>query len=156
MTRSCAGYEPNDPNASSATSTRDSGEAPQVDASLRRAKGCVACAVIGALVVTIPDDAAAAIVVGSARHLAPDLPIVARASTQASVTELLRLGAKDVIHPELEGGLEIVRHTLLRLGYPEPECRKYSDVVRAESYDTAIQTPEERRALDEISKSTRL
>jgi CPA2 family monovalent cation:H+ antiporter-2 len=108
-----------------------------------------------ALVVTIPDDAAAAIVVGGARHLAPELPIVARASTQASVAELLRLGAKDVIHPELEGGLEIVRHTLLRLGYPEPECRRYSDVVRGESYDTAIQTPEEIRALDEIAKAAR-
>jgi len=108
-----------------------------------------------ALVVTIPDDAAASIVVGGAQNLAPGLPIVARASTQAGVKELSRLGANDVIHPELEGGLEIVRHTLLRLGYPEPECRKYSDVVRGESYDTAIQTPEEIRALDDLSKAAK-
>ena len=100
-----------------------------------------------ALVVTIPGDAAAALVVAGARQLAPDLPIVARASTQAGVEHLTRLGAEHVIHPELEGGLEIVRHTLLRLGFPQREIQKYTDVVRSENYDTAIQTPEEMRAL---------
>jgi CPA2 family monovalent cation:H+ antiporter-2 len=100
-----------------------------------------------ALVVTVPDDAAAALVVAGARQIAPELPIVARASTQAGVKQLGELGAQDVIHPELEGGLEIVRHTLLRLGFPRREIRKYTDIVRSENYDTAIQTPEEHRAL---------
>ena len=100
-----------------------------------------------ALVVTIPDEAAAALVVAGAKQLAPDLPVVARASTQSGVRHLGTLGARDVIHPELEGGLEIVRHTLLRLGFPLREIQKYTDVVRSESYDTAIQSPEEHRAL---------
>jgi CPA2 family monovalent cation:H+ antiporter-2 len=101
-----------------------------------------------ALVVTIPGDAAAALVVAGARQLAPELPIVARASTQAGVAHLTRLGAEHVIHPELEGGLEIVRHTLVRLGFPEREIQTYTDVVRSDNYDTAIQTPEETRALN--------
>jgi CPA2 family monovalent cation:H+ antiporter-2 len=100
-----------------------------------------------ALVVTVPDDAAAALIVAGARQLAAQLPIVARASTQAGVKHLSGLGAQVVIHPELEGGLEIVRHTLLRLGFPQREIQKYTDVVRADNYDTAIQTPEEHRAL---------
>ncbi len=100
-----------------------------------------------ALVVTIPDEVAAALVVAGARQLAPELSIIARASTHAGVKQLIELGAKDVIHPELEGGLEIVRHTLLRLGFPQREIQKYTDVVRSENYDTAIQTPEEHRAL---------
>jgi CPA2 family monovalent cation:H+ antiporter-2 len=100
-----------------------------------------------ALVVTVPDDAAAALVVAGARQLAPQIPIVARASTQAGVRHLSTLGAQVVIHPELEGGLEIVRHTLLRLGFPQKEIQTYTDVVRGENYDTAIQTPEEHRAL---------
>jgi CPA2 family monovalent cation:H+ antiporter-2 len=100
-----------------------------------------------ALVVTIPDDPAAALVVAGARQLASELPIVARASTQAGVKHLSELGAGVVIHPELEGGLEIVRHTLLELGFPQREIQKYTDVVRSENYDTAIQTPEEHRAL---------
>jgi CPA2 family monovalent cation:H+ antiporter-2 len=100
-----------------------------------------------ALVVTIPDETAAAVVVASARELAPDLPMIARAATQAGMQHLSELGAKDVIHPELEGGLEIVRHTLLRLGFPRREIQKYTDVVRRENYDTEIQSPEEHHAL---------
>jgi hypothetical protein len=57
------------------------------------------------------------------------------------------LGAQDVIHPEMEGGLQIVRHTLLRLGYPLAEVQKYADVVRRESYDAEVNTDEERDAL---------
>jgi CPA2 family monovalent cation:H+ antiporter-2 len=100
-----------------------------------------------ALVVTIPGDVAAALVVAGARELAPELPVIARASTQAGVKQLRELGAREVIHPEFEGGLEIVRHTLLRLDFPLREIQKYTDVVRRDSYDTAIQTPEEHRAL---------
>ena len=100
-----------------------------------------------ALVVTIPDDAAAALVVAGARAIVPDLPIIARASTQSGVKHLSGLGALDVIHPELEGGLEIVRHTLLRLDFPLREIQEYTDVVRRENYDVTIQTPEEHRAL---------
>jgi CPA2 family monovalent cation:H+ antiporter-2 len=100
-----------------------------------------------ALVVTIPDETAAAVVVAGAKQLAPDLPMIARAATQAGMRHLSELGAMDVIHPELEGGLEIVRHTLLRLGFPGREIQKYTDVVRRENYDTEIQSPEEHRAL---------
>ena len=65
------------------------------------------------LVVTLPDEAATEIVVAGARERAPDLPIIARAATRSGVHNLVELGAQDVIHPELEGGLEVVRHTLL-------------------------------------------
>ena len=60
---------------------------------------------------------------------------------------LLGLGAQDVIHPELEGGLQVVRHTLLRLGFPLREVQKYGDIVRRESYDVAVNSDEEHRAL---------
>ena len=46
---------------------------------------------------------------------------------------LQELGANDVIHPELEGGLQVVRHTLLRLGFPLREVQNYADVVRAKA-----------------------
>ena len=100
-----------------------------------------------ALVVTLPDEAAAALVVAGARRLAPALPIVARAATQGGVRHLVELGATDVIHPELEGGLQVVRHTLLRLGFPLRQVHKYADAVRRESYDVAVTTQEEHRAL---------
>jgi len=103
-----------------------------------------------ALVVTLPDQAAAQVVVGAAREAAPDLPIIARAVTRAGVNVLARLGATDVIHPELEGGLEIVRSTLLRLGYPLNQVSQYADVVRREHYDVAISTPDEHQVLQQL------
>lgn len=103
-----------------------------------------------ALVVTVPDEATAEAVVASARQLAPNLPIIARAGTQKGVVRLAEMGAQDVIHPELEGGLEIVRHTLLRLGLPPLEVQAYTDRVRREHYDVEISTPAEYDLLEQL------
>lgn len=108
-----------------------------------------------ALVVTLPDEAAAEVVVATARGIAPALPIIARASTQAGVARLSELGAQDVIHPELEGGLEILRYTLLRLNVPPAEVQKYSDAVRRDHYEPSVSTPEEFRVLDQMMSAVR-
>jgi CPA2 family monovalent cation:H+ antiporter-2 len=100
-----------------------------------------------ALVVTLPDEAAAGLVVAAARQIAPGLPIVARATTQGGVKHLAELGAQDVIHPELEGGLEVVRHTLLRLGFPLRAVHRYADAVRLDNYEVSVSSGEEHRAL---------
>jgi CPA2 family monovalent cation:H+ antiporter-2 len=103
-----------------------------------------------ALVVTLPDETATATVVVAARQIAPNLPLIARAITEAGVTQLSKLGVTDVIHPELEGGLAIVRHTLLRLGLPLREVQRYADVVRHEHYDVDINTSEEKKVLQQL------
>jgi monovalent cation:H+ antiporter-2, CPA2 family len=103
-----------------------------------------------ALVVAGPDEDASALVVTAARDLAPDLPIIARATSQEGTKHLTELGAQDVIHPELEGGLEIVRHTLLQLGFPLQEIYRYTDAVRRDHYDMGLNTEEEHRMLHEL------
>ncbi len=108
-----------------------------------------------ALVVTVPDEAAAELIVAAARDIAPALPIIARASTRSGVSRLAQLGAQDVIHPELEGGLEVVRHTLLALGYPLLEVAGYTDAVRHDAYDTAIDSHAERQMLDRLLAAAR-
>ncbi len=108
-----------------------------------------------ALVVTVPDEATAEVVVVAARQLAPKLPIIARAGTQQGVTRLAEFGAQDVIHPELEGGLEVVRHMLLRLGLPPLQVQKYTDIVRRDHYDVAVSTPEEYRLLEQLTYALR-
>ncbi|HEX5690344.1 MAG TPA: cation:proton antiporter, partial [Roseiflexaceae bacterium] len=108
-----------------------------------------------ALVVTMPDETAAELVVTTARALAPDLPIVARAATTSGVRRLADHGAREVIHPELEGGLEIVRYTLLALDYPMGQVQQYIDAVRHDAYDTAIKTPAEQRTLDQLLAAVR-
>jgi CPA2 family monovalent cation:H+ antiporter-2 len=108
-----------------------------------------------ALVVTIPDDPAAGLAVAAARKIAPSLPIVARASEAAGVKELAKLGADDVIHPELEGGLELLRHTLLHVGFPLREVQRYAQVVRRESYATGAHSDAEHEALHALVDAAR-
>jgi CPA2 family monovalent cation:H+ antiporter-2 len=108
-----------------------------------------------ALVVTVPDEASAELIVAGARDLAADLPIIARASTRDGVKNLTEYGAEGVIHPELEGGLEIVRHTLLALDYPREQVQGYIDAVRRDAYDTTVMNIEERRMLDQLVSAVR-
>jgi CPA2 family monovalent cation:H+ antiporter-2 len=107
-----------------------------------------------ALVVTVPDESAAEMIVASARQFAPDLPIIVRASTEKGVKRLAQLGAQYVIHPELEGGLEIVRHTLLQLGFPLREVYRYADAVRSDQYDLRVNTEKEHRLLHDLLSAT--
>ncbi|MEF3275065.1 MAG: cation:proton antiporter [Chloroflexus sp.] len=108
-----------------------------------------------ALVVTLPDETATEMVVAAARKIAPNLPIIARAATTSGVGRLMNLGARDVIHPELEGGLEVMRHTLLCLGYPATQVQGYTDAVRRDEYNTSVSTPAEHQALDQMVRAAR-
>jgi monovalent cation:H+ antiporter-2, CPA2 family len=103
-----------------------------------------------ALVVTVPDEADAEIIVAAAHRIVPGLPVVARAATRSGMQRLQQLGAREVIHPELEGGLEVLRHTLLALGYPALEVQRYADTVRRDQYDVAVNTDEEHRVLEQM------
>lgn len=103
-----------------------------------------------ALVVTGPNESSNELIVASARQQSPQLPIIARATTEAGILQLAKLGAQDVIHPELEGGLEIVRHTLLKLNFPVHEIIRYMDAVRHDHYDTQLNTQEEHRLLHDL------
>lgn len=87
-----------------------------------------------ALAVTVPNETTAELIVTAAHDIAPELPIIARAATQSGVRRLAAVGATTVIHPELEGGLEIVRHTLLTIGYPMAQIQPYLDNVRRGTY----------------------
>lgn len=103
-----------------------------------------------ALVVAGPDDSASTMVVAAARDLAPELPIIARTASHEGVKRLADLGAQHVIHAELEGGLEMVRHTLLQLGFPLQEIYRYTDAVRQDHYDLRLNTEVEHRMLHNL------
>lgn len=103
-----------------------------------------------AVVVTLPDEAAASIVVATVRAEAPHAPIIVRAATQDGVHRLFALDAQHVIYPELEGGLEMMRETLDRLGYRESDVQEYTDAVRRSHYDLSVSTDAEHRALERM------
>ncbi|QYK51252.1 MAG: cation:proton antiporter [Anaerolineales bacterium] len=88
-----------------------------------------------ALVVSVPEEAAAEMIVNAAHEINPKLPIIARAATEEGIQRLTELGASFVVHPELEGGLEMVRHTLLELGLPRREVDEYAEQVRIKRYE---------------------
>ena len=77
-----------------------------------------ACALVEArvLAVTMPDPAAAELVMAHATRMNPQLDIIVRGRAQEDYEALLGAGAAEVVQPEFEAGLEFVRHTLHRYG----------------------------------------
>lgn len=108
-----------------------------------------------ALVVTVSDEVTTQLVVSAAHAMAPGVPIVARASTEAGVQRLAVQGAHHIIHPELEGGLEIVRHTLLALNYPVGQIQQYVDAVRNDTYAAVNANGPHAFVLDQLLKAVR-
>ena len=109
-----------------------------------------------ALVITLPDDASALAVVSAAKQLAPNVHVVARASTFDGARRLRASGAGEIVRPELEGGIEIVRRTLLELNLPVREIQRYTDLVRREGLDESERPSAERASmLDELINASR-
>ncbi|MRR32871.1 sodium:proton exchanger, partial [bacterium] len=103
-----------------------------------------------AIVCTVPEDSSASLIVSSARDINPKLPIIVRAASIEGVSNLAKLGAQHVVHPELEGGLELVHHTLLQLGFPLREVHSYTDAVRRDNYESTTSSDEEHRSLHNL------
>jgi hypothetical protein len=59
-----------------------------------------------------------------------DLPIIARVHQARHRELLLHAGATEVIQPEIEAGLTIVRHSLDRLGVDHHRSRGYLEEAR--------------------------
>jgi len=108
-----------------------------------------------ALVVTAPNETTVELIVTTAHAIAPHLPIIARAATADRLSHLYHLGARHVINPELEGGLEILRHTLLALGHSTSRIQPYVDAVRTESYEGILPEEGGYPVLDQLLMATR-
>ncbi len=83
------------------------------------------------VVVAVPDAGAAARCVRAVRQLAPQVPVVARAHHAAVRGLLLEAGASEVVQPEVEAALTMVRHSLDWLGVPHEAGRAYLKRARA-------------------------
>jgi CPA2 family monovalent cation:H+ antiporter-2 len=106
-----------------------------------------------ALVVTVPDDTSALTMVTSARRLAPDLHVITRASTWEGARHLKDAGATAVVRPELEGGIEIVRRTLLELEFPAYDVQRYTDAVRQEELGQPSALANRTQALQDLAQA---
>jgi len=82
------------------------------------------------VVITVPDDTVTQMVVEAVHRYAPDVHIVARASSWAAGNVLRSRGVHDIVRPELEGGVEMVRQTLMELAVPHDEIQRFAEQVR--------------------------
>lgn len=87
------------------------------------------------LVIAGGGEAAAEVIARETRSLAPALRIVTRADSADGVEALVAAGVNDVVRPELEGGIELMRHTLLDLGYRPRQIQEYANDLRASGYE---------------------
>ncbi len=106
-----------------------------------------------ALIVTVPDDAAALTIVTAARGRAARLHIVSRASTWDGARHIKDAGATAVVRPELEGGVEIVRQTLLGLDFPTYDVQRYAELVRREGLDVSPTRADRTRVLEDLAQA---
>jgi CPA2 family monovalent cation:H+ antiporter-2 len=56
----------------------------------------------------------------------------------------------------LEGGLQVLRHTLLQLGFPLHDVRRYADTVRRENYEALVKSQGEHALLRDLLDASEL
>jgi CPA2 family monovalent cation:H+ antiporter-2 len=86
------------------------------------------------LVVALPDEASTVLAITNARRLAPRVPIVVRAQGSEALAALRGLDVQDVVVPEYEGGLELMRQALLCLGFSDDDVEGYRLATRDVHY----------------------
>jgi CPA2 family monovalent cation:H+ antiporter-2 len=89
------------------------------------------------LVVTIPDPIASELAVENARRTNRRLDIVARVNRNEDMELMREKGVTEMVRPELEAGLEIIRHTLHRYGLTSQEIQYVVNSLREEAVRSA-------------------
>jgi len=88
-------------------------------------------------IVAIPDVARARLALARLRALRPDLPVLVRSHAPEEHALFHAAGADEVIHPEYEAALTLIRHAGERLGVPREALRAYLERWRTEEETTA-------------------
>jgi monovalent cation:H+ antiporter-2, CPA2 family len=89
------------------------------------------------LAVLIPDARAAERATRYVRAKHPRLDIVARAADASQVVKLQDAGATEVVQPEFEAGVEVIRHAMRRYGIGGPELSALAAGRRSAFYRRA-------------------
>ena len=82
------------------------------------------------MVITMNDPIAIELAVKNAHAINPKLDIVARIQVDESADTLRKMGVTEVVRPDFEAGLEMVRHTLHRYGLTGAEIQYILNVLR--------------------------
>ena len=93
------------------------------------------------VIVATPDESSGLLAVTNARRLNPAAIILVRGRSSDDVAVFRGLGANEVVVPELEGGLELMRQTLVAIGHDAEEALHFSLAVRDIHYQAAVHDP---------------
>ncbi|HAP41504.1 MAG TPA: portal protein [Nitrospira sp.] len=83
------------------------------------------------IVVALPEIETAALTIRRIRSLNPLVRILARAHGQAEAEKLAAVGATELIQPEVEASVTLIRHTLDWFAVPKDRIREYAERYRA-------------------------
>jgi CPA2 family monovalent cation:H+ antiporter-2 len=86
------------------------------------------------VLVTVPIVSVTEAVVDQVRRIKPSMRIVARAEGADQLRQLQERGLAEVVQPELEAGLEMVRQSLLHMDFGVVEVHRVSTQLRQEMY----------------------
>ena len=90
-----------------------------------------------AVVIAVPDESTALVATASVRGRNPGVPILVRGRTAGEIGTFRRLGANEVVVPAFEGGLELMRQTLVALDFDPEETTLLGLAVRDIHYQSA-------------------
>lgn len=90
------------------------------------------------LVVTIPGLVESQTIISHARSQQRQIPVVARISDPEMFSVYHELGVSQLVYPELEAGLEVIRQALLTLHVSVSEIHRQTETLRQEYFATAL------------------
>jgi monovalent cation:H+ antiporter-2, CPA2 family len=108
------------------------------------------------LLLTLPSIVVSQAAITQVRQINPELHIVARAEGFEQMQALRELGVYEVVQPEFEAGLEIVRQALLHLDVPPSEIYRYTDAVRQELYASIYEAHADYQLVAQLQNASRL
>jgi len=105
------------------------------------------------LLVTVPAAIDVELIVQRVRRLNPELHVVARAAGLAQLDVLRSYGVHELVQPEFEAGLEMVRQALIHFDMPATEIYQLTDTVRREYYQPFNTLHTDVRVLNRLRKA---
>jgi monovalent cation:H+ antiporter-2, CPA2 family len=105
------------------------------------------------LLITLPAMVTTQMVVDRVRAIQPELHIVARVESIELLHILHEHGVYEVVQPEFEAGLEIVRQALLHLEVPATEIYRFTDEIRHELYSPLQEMNPSYRAINKLKEA---
>lgn len=91
------------------------------------------------IIITVPSLITVREILAAASHSNPGTDIIVRADDIDQMKELEKLNLSEIVQPEFEASLEMIRQTLLHLNYRIPEIHTLIDNIKREAYTSKNQ-----------------